>query len=94
MLRKYTVGVIGAGNMGEALIRGMLRSEQTVTGRIIASSRNPEKLRRIKAKYGIRVTRFNETVVETSDIVVLAVKPQDIAAACAGFKALIRDDQV
>lgn len=94
MLRKYTVGVIGAGNMGTALIRGMLRSEQTVTGRIIASNRNSDKLRKLKANFGIRTTRFNATVVETADIVLLAVKPQDMEAACKDIREMIRDDQV
>lgn len=80
--------------MGTALIRGMLRSEQTVTGRIIASNRNADKLRKLKSNFGIRVTRFNTTVIETSDIVLLAVKPQDMEAACIDLKGLIRDDQV
>lgn len=86
MLRKYTIGIIGAGNMGEALIRGMLRSEQTVASRVIASSRNMSKLRNLKARYGIRTSRFNSMVVETSDIVILAVKPQDIKQACKDIR--------
>ena len=94
MLRKYTVGIIGAGNMGEAIIRGMLRSEQTVASRIIASNRNPDKLRNIKAKYGIRTSNFNPTVVEVSDIVILAVKPQDIVHVCKEIKSYIHPDQV
>lgn len=94
MLRKYTIGIVGAGNMGEALIRGMLRSEQTVAGRIIASNRNSGKLRHLKAKYGIRTSHFNPTVVETSDIVILAVKPQDMEGACRGIREHTRTGQV
>lgn len=94
MLRKYTVGIIGAGNMGEALIRGMLRSEQTVPARIIASNRNPMRLRNLKARYAIRTTNFNSTVVETADIVILAVKPQDISGACAEIKPYLKRNQV
>lgn len=94
MLRKYTVGIIGAGNMGEALIRGMLRSEQTVASRIIASNRNAAKLRNLKAKYGVRTTNFNQSIVEISDIILLAVKPQDMEAACSAIKGQVKNDQV
>ncbi|MFH1653236.1 MAG: pyrroline-5-carboxylate reductase [Pseudomonadota bacterium] len=90
MLRKYTVGVIGAGNMGEALIRGMLRSEQTNASRIIASNRNSTKLRNLKARYGIRISNFNPTVAEIADILILAVKPQDIENLCKEIKPFLR----
>lgn len=94
MLRKYTVGLIGAGNMGEALIRGMLKSEQTVAGRIIASDINAGRLRHLKAHYGIRTSHFNPTVVETADIIILAVKPQDIEGACTEMRPYLRRSQV
>lgn len=94
MLRKYTIGIIGAGNMGEALIKGMLGSEQTVPGRIVASNRNASKLRHIKARYSIRVSHFNPTVVEIADIVILAVKPQDIDEVCTEIRPHLRRNQV
>lgn len=94
MLRKYTVGILGAGNMGEALIRGMLRSEQTVPSRVVASNRNSTKLRNLKSKYGIRTSNFNSTVVETSDIIILAVKPQDMRTVCEEIREYIKSSQV
>lgn len=94
MLRKYTVGMIGAGNMGEAMIRGMLRSEQTIPSRVIASNRNSSKLRHLKSIYGIRTSQFNPTVVETSDILILAVKPQDMQTVCEEIRPYLRPRQV
>ncbi len=94
MLKKYTVGVIGAGNMGEALIRGMLNSEQTVPVRIVASSRNAAKLRRLKTLYGIRTTNFNSAVVDICDIVLLAVKPQDMADVCTEIAPHLKREQL
>ena len=94
MLRKYTVGVLGAGNMGEAMIRGMLRSDQTVPGRIIVSNRNASKLRHIKSTFNVRTSHFNSTVVESADIIILAVKPQDMEALCREIKPSLRKDQV
>lgn len=80
--------------MGEALIRGMLRSEQTVASRVIVSNRNMSKLRKLKAHYGIRISRFNSMVVETSDIVILAVKPQDIKDTCTDIRSSLSRNQV
>lgn len=94
MLRKYTIGIIGAGNMGEAIIRGMLKSGQTVAGRIIASNRNAGKLRNLKAHYGIRTSHFNPTVVEIADIIILAVKPQDIEIACGEIRPYLHQNKV
>lgn len=94
MLRKYTVGIIGAGNMGEAMIRGMLKSGQTVSARVVASNRNSGKLRHLKSTYRIRTSHFNPTVVETSDIVILAVKPQDMQGACDDIRPYLRRNQV
>ncbi|MBU4484231.1 pyrroline-5-carboxylate reductase, partial [bacterium] len=82
------------GNMGEALIRGMLKSEQTVASRIVASNRNATKLRNLKAKYSIRTTNFNETVMEISDIILLAVKPQDMKTACKDLAGQVHPDQI
>lgn len=94
MLRKYTVGVIGAGNMGEALIKGMLSSEQTVPSRVIATNLDSARLRKLKSNYGIRTSNFNPTVVESSDIIILAVKPQNMQGVCEEIRDYLKKGQV
>lgn len=94
MLRKYTVGIIGAGNMGEAMIRGMLRSGQTAPSRVIASDCNSGRLRYLKSRYRLRTSHFNATLVEIADIIILAVKPQDIQRVCVEIRPHLRKNQV
>lgn len=94
MLRKYTVGIIGAGNMGEAMIRGMLGSGQTIPSRVLASDVNSIRLRHLKSRYRIRISNFNTTVVEISDIIMLAVKPQEIENVCKEIKPHLHKNQV
>lgn len=79
MLENKTVGFIGSGNMGEALISGLLVSGQSRPERIICSDVRQDRLDEIQSRFGIQVTTDNNRVVEKSDIVILAVKPQIMA---------------
>lgn len=72
------IGFIGAGNMGSAMIGGILGSSLANTSQIIASAHSPETLERIRTKYSIETTRSNETVASRSDILFLAVKPDKL----------------
>ena len=76
MLKKRQVGFVGAGNMGEALIKGLLNGHLCRPEQITCSDIRPERLEAIKKAYGVKTTSSNSDVVKHSDIVVLAVKPQ------------------
>lgn len=74
------IGFIGAGNMAGALIRGLLRAGQHKSDDIIASDPVDVQLRRLKRTHKIEVTRENRAVVRQSQTIILAVKPQTMAA--------------
>ncbi|NLT68988.1 MAG: pyrroline-5-carboxylate reductase [Acidobacteria bacterium] len=78
MLSGKVVGIIGAGNMGEVLIRGLIQSGKMKKEDIIASDANPERLAAISESYGIKTTTSNVAVVENASIVIIAVKPQNV----------------
>lgn len=69
------IGFIGAGNMGSAMIGGILHTSLATTSQVIASAHSPATLEKIKSRYSIETTLANETVAERSDILFLAVKP-------------------
>lgn len=69
------IGFIGAGNMGSAIIGGILNSSLATTSQIIASAHSSATLEKIRTKFSIETTLSNETVAERSDILFLAVKP-------------------
>jgi pyrroline-5-carboxylate reductase len=79
MLNNKTIGFIGSGNMGEALINGLLVSGQSQPDNIICSDIRQERLDELKTQFGIRTTTDNIQVIETADIIILAVKPQIMA---------------
>ncbi len=69
------IGFIGAGNMGSAMIGGIINSGLVTTSQIIASAHSAATLEKLQEKYSIETTLSNETVATRSDILFLAVKP-------------------
>lgn len=70
-----TIGFIGAGNMAEAMIRGLLRGGDFAIAQIAASGPREERMRELRDAFGIYATVDNR-VPAASEIVVLSVKPQ------------------
>ncbi|MEJ2166104.1 MAG: pyrroline-5-carboxylate reductase [Desulfobacterales bacterium] len=70
------IGFIGAGNMAEALIRGLLESKTVDAARITASDVLPARLDFMEKTYRINTTTDSAVLVSKADILVLAVKPQ------------------
>jgi pyrroline-5-carboxylate reductase len=71
-----TIGFLGAGNLAEALIRGLLHGAEMPPERIVASGPRPERMDELQGKYGIRATTRNPELVESAEVLVLSVKPQ------------------
>lgn len=70
-----TIGFIGCGNMGSAMIKGIINSNLVKAKNIIASDRSQTSMNRVKEEYAIRTTQDNKEIAEESDFIVLAVKP-------------------
>jgi pyrroline-5-carboxylate reductase len=71
-----TIAFLGAGNMAEAIIKGLLRAGTARPEGIIATGRRTERLEEIKRAYGIRTSQDNLAAAREAEIVVLSVKPQ------------------
>ena len=76
MLRNKTVGFIGTGNMGEALIHGLVHGHLCRPEQIICSDVRPDRLKALRETFGVKGTSHNVEVVKQADIIVLSVKPQ------------------
>jgi len=79
MLNDKKIGMIGTGNMGNALIDGLIRSGATQAENIICSDASERQLDPIREKYRVTTTTDNTEVVKASDIVIYAIKPQIMA---------------
>ncbi len=75
-LAERRLGFIGAGNMAEAIIQGLLESGTAEASQILAADVVAKRLDFMRTTYGIRTTEDNASLVGEADILVLAVKPQ------------------
>jgi len=78
MLLDKKISIIGTGNMGEALLKGLLQSQSARAVNLTCTDAYPQRLETLKTRYGILTTTDNIEAVRCADIVVYAVKPQVI----------------
>ncbi len=89
MRNNYIVGIIGAGNMGEALIRGLLKSNLVRPYEILVSARSTKRLRHLEKTYGVHATRHNDVIVSSTDTLIISVKPQDMASMSSDIRGMM-----
>jgi pyrroline-5-carboxylate reductase len=82
------IAIIGAGKMGEALTSGLLRAGVVRPGEIVAGVRRAERAKQLRDGYGIEVSSAVDAT-ERAQTLVIAVKPQDMAALLAEIGPLI-----
>ncbi len=76
MLKDERIAFVGAGMMGEAIIRGVLAKGLIAPDQAIASGPRVERGEALHSSYGIQVTTDNNRAVQDASVVVLSVKPQ------------------
>lgn len=86
------IAVIGAGTMGEALIKGLLREGLIAPGNLVASDPWEERRTYLAETYGIKVVADNVTAVAGAEIVFLSVKPQVISHVFKDLNGVLAED--
>ncbi len=84
-----TVGFIGCGNMGSAIMGGILAKGYADASHIIAADRNTEQLEKTVRSMGIAVTTDNTEVAQKAEILFLAVKPQFYEAVIEEIREVV-----
>jgi pyrroline-5-carboxylate reductase len=75
------VGFIGAGNMGEAMIRGILAAKLLPPRDVHVLDVRAARARELAKRYGVAAAADAAALISACDTVVLAVKPKDVPAA-------------
>src|SRR5258706_13728355 len=76
MVTNEKLGFIGVGNMGEALVKGLIASKAAAPAQIRVSARRRERIEELEKLYRVR-GGSNGEVARESDVVVLAGKTQN-----------------
>ena len=85
----YALAVLGAGNMAEAIVRGVLRAGAWRPDQIIAADVSAERRQWFGQELGVATAASNAEAVRGVDLILLSVKPQQMATALAGLGELI-----
>ncbi len=82
-MSKLTVGILGGGNMGSAIISGIASSCN-----ILLCEQDSDKAHHLRRKFGVNISDL-EPLVKLSDVIILAVKPQDFDTVLSDIAKLI-----
>ena len=88
------LGFIGTGNMASAIMGGIIKNQIIPANDIIGADVMEAGRERVKEQFKIQVTADNHEVINSSDIVILSVKPQFYAEIIAEIKNDVREDQI
>jgi len=93
MLNKK-MALIGGGNMGRSLLRGILKAGLTPPERIAVVDVHKGKLEELRRDYGVHATSESSAVVRDAEIVILAVKPMSLGEVIDSFREVVRPEQL
>ena len=90
------IGFIGCGNMGKAILGGLIASGQVLPGQIWVYTPSPDKVAALRDEFGINAAQSPQEVAQVANIVFGAVKPgimvkvlSDIASSLPNTPSLV-----
>ena len=89
-----TIGFIGCGNMGSAIIGGVIGAGVADKDHVIAADHTQEAVYRIKSQCGINATTDNKEVAAKADILFLSVKPNMFDTVIPEIRDCVTDDTI
>ena len=84
-----TLGLIGGGQMGEAIIRGLLAADSIAADKVMVMEPDAERCAYLVQQYGIQAAENETDLAEFSSVLLLAVKPQVTGSVLELYKPLL-----
>lgn len=94
MLEKKTVAILGAGKIGETLIRGLLDAHAIDVGNVIVTATHQRRLDLLRERFQVKGSLSNKDAAQSADIVILSVKPQTIPLVISEIAGFIKPTQL
>lgn len=86
-----TLVIIGTGQLGGALLRGLVHSGTVPPDRLLCTDPRADHLAALADEHGVRTSTDNRAAVAEADVVILAVKPQVLPAVLPDLQDSLRD---
>lgn len=94
MLIEKKLCFLGAGNMGEALVAGLIGSGLVRPAQIVCTDVRAERLEELKTRYGVSISPSNRDAVARCGVIIYAVKPQILAEVLKETSPVLDASQV
>src|SRR3990167_4897594 len=91
---KETIGLIGCGNMGSAIVSGLLRNRIARPNQVFVYDSIRSKRNALAKKFRTHVAQSNQDLIRRVQIVLLAVKPQDLGSVTNEVRRNLRSGQI
>ncbi|HLG78609.1 MAG TPA: pyrroline-5-carboxylate reductase [Ktedonobacteraceae bacterium] len=92
---EHQIFFVGAGAMGEAMIKGLLTAQLLTASQVIVSNRRtPARLQELSQRYGVQASKERASEIARADMVILAVKPFDLVAALNEIAPFLSPEQL
>ncbi|MCD6299965.1 MAG: pyrroline-5-carboxylate reductase [Dehalococcoidales bacterium] len=88
------IAFIGGGNMGEAILSAVLTKRLSTPQAISVSDISDARCQHLKQKYGVATMGDNPKAIDGADVVILAVKPQNLTGVMAGLNGQFKPNQL
>ena len=92
-MRKYKIAVLGGGNIGTSLARGLIKSGQYTADEIILTEKRVSRISFLQ-KNGFKVTENNSEAIDQARIVIMTVKPQQFKTLADEIKDCLTTDHI
>jgi pyrroline-5-carboxylate reductase len=94
MLKDKRIAVLGAGKLGETLVKGLLEARVIEASNLIVTAGHQRRLDQLRERFGLAGTLSNKAAVESADIIILSVKPQTVPAVLAEIRDAVGPTQL
>jgi len=94
MFENKKIGMIGCGKMGAILLQGILRRSLVSAGQILVADAVRERIEEIRKAHPEMVAEENGNLARQADILILAVKPQNMSALLDEISAAVHPGQL
>jgi pyrroline-5-carboxylate reductase len=92
-MKKYKIAVLGGGNIGTSLARGLIKSGQYIADEIILTEKRGSRISFLQ-KNGFTVTENNSEAIDQARIVIMTVKPQQFKTLADEIKDSLTSDHI
>jgi pyrroline-5-carboxylate reductase len=94
MLKNKRLAILGAGKLGETLLKGLLEAGVIDVNDVVVTAGHQKRLDQLGERFGVAGTLSNSDAAQGADIILLAVKPQTVPKVIGEIGAALRPSQL